>query len=76
MAVDYGLTFWPMVLLVRQLPIGNVYAIWAGIGIAGTAAIGALFFRKSLSSTDYLGIGQIIAGTLVPTILAGRGMHA
>lgn len=76
MVVSYGLTFWLMAIIVRQLPIGTVYAIWAGVGIAGTAAIGALFFREALQPSDYLGIALIVAGTLVLTLLSGRGMHA
>jgi len=76
MVVSYGLAFWLIAVIVRQLPIGIVYAIWAGVGIAGTAAIGALFFRESLQASDYIGIALIIAGTLVLTLLSGRGMHA
>ncbi|WP_298961456.1 multidrug efflux SMR transporter [uncultured Methylobacterium sp.] len=76
MVVSYVLTFWLMALIVRDLPIATMNAIWAGAGIAGTAAIGAVFFREALSSTDYLGIGLILAGTLVLTLLSNRGMHA
>lgn len=76
MIASYALTFWLMALAVRQLPIGLVYAIWAGVGIAGTAAIGVIFFGENLSARDYLGIGLIIAGTLVLTFFSGRGLHA
>ena len=32
-----------------ELPLGTVYAIWTGIGAAGTAIIGMVFFRESAS---------------------------
>ncbi|GJD93604.1 DMT family transporter [Methylobacterium iners] len=76
MITSYVLTFWLMALIVRDLPIATMNAIWAGAGIAGTAVIGALFFREALSTSDYLGIGLILAGTLVLTLLSNKGTHA
>lgn len=38
-----------MVLLVKatqQLPIGTAYAVWTGIGAAGTALLGIFFFKE------------------------------
>lgn len=38
-----------MTLLVRAtkaLPIGTAYAVWTGIGAAGTIVLGILFFRE------------------------------
>lgn len=38
-----------MVLLVkasRSLPIGTAYAVWTGIGAAGTVILGIIFFRE------------------------------
>ena len=31
---------------VRSIPIGTAYAIWTGIGAAGTALIGIFFFKE------------------------------
>lgn len=30
---------------IRTLPIGTAYAVWTGIGAAGTALLGMLFFK-------------------------------
>jgi quaternary ammonium compound-resistance protein SugE len=41
-----------MVLLVKAtqtLPIGTAYAVWTGIGAAGTALIGILVFKEPTS---------------------------
>lgn len=41
-----------MLLLVKatqSLPIGTAYAVWTGIGAAGTAIIGILFFKDPAS---------------------------
>lgn len=31
----------------QNLPIGTAYAVWTGIGAAGTALVGILIFRES-----------------------------
>jgi quaternary ammonium compound-resistance protein SugE len=32
---------------VQTLPLGTSYAVWTGIGAAGTALVGIFFFRES-----------------------------
>jgi quaternary ammonium compound-resistance protein SugE len=44
--------FLSMYLLYRAtqtLPMGTAYAVWTGIGAAGTAIIGIIFFKESAS---------------------------
>lgn len=56
-----------MVLLAaatRALPIGTAYAIWTGIGGAGTALLGIWLFREPASAARLFCIGLIIAGVL------------
>jgi quaternary ammonium compound-resistance protein SugE len=41
-----------MVLLMKatqSLPIGTAYAVWTGIGAAGTVLVGILFFKEPAS---------------------------
>lgn len=54
-----------MVLLAQALktiPVGTGYAIWTGIGAAGTAVMGILLFGESRHALRLLCIGLIIAG--------------
>lgn len=46
----------------RTIPIGTAYAVWTGIGAAGTFLVGVLVFGDATSLTRYLGILLIIAG--------------
>ena len=32
-AVGYGIAFWMLTLVVRTVPVGVAYAVWAGMGI-------------------------------------------
>lgn len=47
------------------LPVGSAYAVWTGIGAAGTALLGALLFGESLSMSRLAGIALIVAGVLL-----------
>lgn len=42
-----SLSFYTLSQAIKTLPIGTAYAIWTGIGAAGTAVIGILFFGDS-----------------------------
>jgi len=55
--------------LVRGMEIGHAYAIWAGIGVALVAAVGAALFDERLTVAQLAGIGLIIVG--VATIELG-----
>lgn len=46
----------------RQIPIGTSYAVWTGIGAAGTFTVGVLFYGDPTNLARYLGIVLIIAG--------------
>jgi len=40
------LSFYFLSLGVKYIPIGTAYAVWTGIGTAGTALYGILFFNE------------------------------
>jgi quaternary ammonium compound-resistance protein SugE len=44
-------------LALRDLPVGTAYAVWTGIGAAGTAAVGMIALDES---ADALRIGAIV----------------
>ena len=48
----------------KTLPVGTTYAVWTGIGAAGTALMGMLLFGESRDAARLVCIGLIIAGIL------------
>lgn len=48
----------------RTIPIGTAYAIWTGIGAAGTFLVGVLVFGDATSLLRYIGIVLIISGVI------------
>lgn len=48
----------------KTIPVGTGYAVWTGIGAAGTAIIGMAFLGESRETLRILCIMLIIAGVL------------
>ena len=51
-------------LALRTLPVGTGYAIWTGIGAAGTAILGIAVLGDSASPARLLCIVLIVAGVI------------
>jgi small multidrug resistance pump len=60
----YGLSFWMLALVLRELPIGLTYAVWAAVGTALIAAIGIVAFGEPATTLKLLSLALIIAGTV------------
>ena len=53
-----------LALAVRTLPIGTAYAVWTGIGAAGTALLGIYLFGESATALRLACIALIVAGII------------
>lgn len=51
-------------LALKTLPLGTAYAVWTGIGAAGTAVVGIYFFGEPRDAVRVLCIALIIAGVI------------
>ncbi len=51
-------------LALKTLPIGTAYAVWTGIGAAGTAVAGIMFFGEPRDLLRVLCIALIVAGVI------------
>lgn len=49
-------------LAMKVLPVGTSYAVWTGIGIAGTAILGTVLLQETLSLAQWICIALILAG--------------
>ncbi len=58
------ISFWLLSYAMKTLPVGTTYAVWTGIGAAGTALMGMLLFGESRDAARLVCIGLIIAGIL------------
>lgn len=64
-AAGYAAAFWLLSLaLVRGLPVGVAYAIWAAVGVAAVALLAWWLFGESLTVIQGLGLVLVIAGVV------------
>ena len=49
-------------LTLRVLPVGTAYAVWTGIGAAGTVVLGILFFNEPVTWVRIGSILLVVAG--------------
>lgn len=48
----------------RQLEVGPAYAVWTGLGAAGTAVVGMAALGEVVSVLKIVSIGLVIAGAI------------
>jgi quaternary ammonium compound-resistance protein SugE len=53
---------WLLWLAQRDISIGTAYAVWTGIGAAGTFLVGIWFFGDPTSLPRYIGVALIVGG--------------
>ena len=59
------LSFWLLARATGQgIPIGTAYAIWTGLGAAGTAVLGIVVFGESRDAPRLVCLGLIILGAV------------
>lgn len=75
MALCYVASFYALSQALKVLPLGIAYAIWAGLGIILTAAVGFFVLRQALDTAAWLGIGLIVAGVVVMNLFSRTAGH-
>lgn len=60
-AGSFSLLSWSL----KLLPIGTAYAVWTGIGAAGTAIVGMIFFKDPVSLARISAIIFIVSGVIL-----------
>lgn len=62
--VFFLLTLWALSRALRAIEVGIGYAVWAGIGAAGAALLGPVFFDETLTPARAGWLAVIIAGVV------------
>jgi len=68
--VGYASAFFLLSLLVKVMPVGIVYAIWCGVGIALIAVVGWFYLGQKLDLPAILGIILITAGVVLISLFS------
>ncbi len=60
--VAMGISMVCISFALRTIPMGTAYAIWTGIGAAGTVIVGMVWFNEPRDAMRLLSIAAIIVG--------------
>lgn len=63
-AFSMVLSVWLLAVALKTIPVGTGYAIWTGIGAAGTAVLGMILFGESPALARIISIILIIGGIM------------
>ena len=58
--ISFGL----LTMALKKLEVGSAYAVWTGLGAAGTAVVGMWALGESVSTAKLISIGLILAGVI------------
>ena len=62
--VGYLLSFWLLALILKDLDIGFVYAVWSAVGTALIAVVGVFAFGEPATALKVASLGLIILGVV------------
>jgi multidrug transporter EmrE-like cation transporter len=62
--LGYGISFWLLALVLRQLSLGTTYAVWSAAGTALIAVVGVFAFGEPATALKVASLGLIILGVV------------
>jgi quaternary ammonium compound-resistance protein SugE len=65
-------SFFLLSLSLKTIPIGTAYAVWTGIGAAGTAILGMMYFSEPREVARIICLVMIVAGTVGLKLFPGK----
>ncbi|WP_313483714.1 SMR family transporter [Acinetobacter variabilis] len=73
--VLFCIAFYLLSQVIKVIPLGIAYAIWAGVGIILTAIVGYIVFKQALDLPAFIGIALIISGVVVINLFSQASGH-
>lgn len=71
----YGIAFYFLSLVLKVIPVGIAYAIWAGMGIVLVAIVAAITFGQIPDRPAIIGLILIISGVVVINVFSKTVSH-
>jgi len=64
-AVGYLTSFGLLAYVLKRLPVGPVYATWAGLGTVGAVLVGRVAYGDRIPAGGWFGIALVVAGVIL-----------
>jgi len=65
------ISFWLLSVAMARLPAGTAYAVWTGIGAAGTALLGIVIFKEPATVARITCVLLIVSGVIGLKLASG-----
>lgn len=62
--ITFSINFIFLAMAMKTIPMSTAYAIWTGIGTAGSAIVGFLIFKEKITALNLLFIGMVAFGAI------------
>lgn len=73
--VGYSVSLWLLSLVVKTIPIGIAYAVWAGMGIVLVSIAALLLYQQKLDLPAIFGMSLIVVGVVVIQLFSSTAGH-
>lgn len=73
--IFFSTAFYLLSQVIKTIPLGIAYAIWAGVGIVLTAVVGYFVFKQTLDNPALIGIGFIVSGVIIINLFSQSAGH-
>jgi len=73
--IGYAVAFYFLSHVVKTIPVGVAYAIWAGLGIVLIAIAGAFVFEQVPDAPAVIGMVLIVAGVAIINVFSKTTSH-
>jgi small multidrug resistance pump len=73
--VGYCIAFYCLSIVLKTIPIGVAYAIWAGLGIVLITIVGYFFYQQKLDTAAVVGMSLIVVGVVVINVFSTSLTH-
>lgn len=73
--IFFSTAFYLLSQVIKTIPLGIAYAIWAGVGIVLTAVVGYFVFKQTLDAPAMIGIVLIVSGVVVINLFSQSTGH-
>ncbi|GJL75896.1 MAG TPA: SMR family transporter [Nitrosomonas sp.] len=73
--LGYGAAFYLLSLVLKTIPVGVAYAIWAGMGIVLIAIVAAIMFKQVPDLPAIIGMVLIVSGVIVINVFSKTASH-
>ncbi|BBB26730.1 DMT family transporter [Amphritea japonica] len=73
--VGYLIAFYFLSLVLKTVPVGIAYAIWAGMGIVLIASISAVIYKEIPDLPAIIGMLLIVAGVGIINVFSTSAAH-